>query len=110
MHYILLTPVLFSLHHTLSSCYSHLCSIVIILSLEKYTLLISSIISLLISIFMYKKKSIFMLYTHNYLMLLNLVNICVSTENSTSGMRPPTLNIFPSQPMHVEPSSSNSKV
>lgn len=30
-------------------------------------------------------------------------------QNSTSGMRPPTLNIFPSQPMHVEPSSSNSK-
>ncbi|XP_004493559.1 bZIP transcription factor TGA10-like isoform X2 [Cicer arietinum] len=29
--------------------------------------------------------------------------------NSTSGMRPPTLNIFPSQPMHVDPSSSNSK-
>ncbi|CAK8543323.1 unnamed protein product [Lathyrus sativus] len=30
-------------------------------------------------------------------------------QNSTSGMRPPTLNIFPSQPMHVDPSSSNSK-
>ncbi|XP_048432359.1 bZIP transcription factor TGA10-like [Pyrus x bretschneideri] len=27
-------------------------------------------------------------------------------NNSSSGMRPPTLNIFPSQPMHVEPSSS----
>ncbi|KAH9705837.1 transcription factor TGA10 [Citrus sinensis] len=25
----------------------------------------------------------------------------------SSGMRPPTLNIFPSQPMHVEPSSTN---
>ncbi|XP_057438733.1 bZIP transcription factor TGA10-like isoform X2 [Lotus japonicus] len=30
-------------------------------------------------------------------------------NSSSSGMRPPTLNIFPSQPMHVEPSSSNSK-
>ncbi|XP_027350993.1 bZIP transcription factor TGA10-like [Abrus precatorius] len=30
-------------------------------------------------------------------------------QNSLSGMRPPTLNIFPSKPMHVEPSSSNSK-
>ncbi|CAN6577104.1 unnamed protein product [Malus baccata var. baccata] len=27
-------------------------------------------------------------------------------NNSSSGMRPPTLNIFPSQPMHVEPSST----
>ncbi|KAL5545506.1 hypothetical protein UlMin_005193 [Ulmus minor] len=26
--------------------------------------------------------------------------------NTSHGMRPPTLNIFPSQPMHVEPSSS----
>ncbi|KAI3984327.1 hypothetical protein MKX01_011281 [Papaver californicum] len=25
-------------------------------------------------------------------------------QNSTTGIRPPTLNIFPSQPMHVEPS------
>ncbi|KAL2320833.1 hypothetical protein Fmac_029802 [Flemingia macrophylla] len=31
-------------------------------------------------------------------------------QNSSSGMRPPTLNIFPSKPMHVEPSSSKSKV
>ncbi|KAL9331663.1 hypothetical protein ACSQ67_001273 [Phaseolus vulgaris] len=30
-------------------------------------------------------------------------------QNSSSGMRPPTLNIFPSKPMHVEPSSSKSK-
>ncbi|KAK7278845.1 hypothetical protein RJT34_23883 [Clitoria ternatea] len=30
-------------------------------------------------------------------------------HNSSSGMRPPTLNIFPSQPMHVVP-PSNSKV
>ncbi|KAK7336620.1 hypothetical protein VNO77_17166 [Canavalia gladiata] len=30
-------------------------------------------------------------------------------NSSSSGMRPPTLNIFPSKPMHVEPSSSNSK-
>ncbi|KAI4348749.1 hypothetical protein L6164_009432 [Bauhinia variegata] len=30
-------------------------------------------------------------------------------ENSLSGMRPPTLNIFPSQPMHVEPPLSSSK-
>ncbi|KAH7578470.1 hypothetical protein JRO89_XS01G0385800 [Xanthoceras sorbifolium] len=30
---------------------------------------------------------------------------CLCAENS--GMRPPTLNIFPSQPMHVEPSSTN---
>ncbi|WJX83952.1 bZIP transcription factor tga10, variant 3 [Trifolium repens] len=30
-------------------------------------------------------------------------------NSSSSGMRPPTLNIFPSQPMYVEPSSSNSK-
>nr|AKK31759.1 bZIP2 [Boehmeria nivea] len=27
-------------------------------------------------------------------------------HHNTSGMRPPTLNIFPSQPMHVEPSSA----
>ncbi|KAH9705836.1 transcription factor TGA10 [Citrus sinensis] len=27
--------------------------------------------------------------------------------HKSSGMRPPTLNIFPSQPMHVEPSSTN---
>ncbi|GLT88277.1 hypothetical protein SLE2022_063100 [Rubroshorea leprosula] len=27
-------------------------------------------------------------------------------EQKNSGMRPPTLNIFPSQPMHVEPASS----
>ena len=31
----------------------------------------------------------------------------MGAENSTgTGMRPPTLNIFPSQPMHVEPSST----
>ncbi|XP_057721382.1 bZIP transcription factor TGA10-like isoform X2 [Arachis stenosperma] len=30
-------------------------------------------------------------------------------KSSSSGMRPHTLNIFPSQPMHVHPSSSNSK-
>ncbi|KAG4913036.1 hypothetical protein AAZX31_19G131600 [Glycine max] len=30
-------------------------------------------------------------------------------QNSSSGMRPPTLNIFPSKPMHVEPSSSKAK-
>ncbi|OIV95426.1 hypothetical protein TanjilG_06888 [Lupinus angustifolius] len=30
-------------------------------------------------------------------------------NSSSSGMRPPTLNIFPSQPMHAVPSSSNSK-
>lgn len=43
-------------------------------------------------------------------MLMNLVHVCISAENSSSGMRPPTLNIFPSKPMHVEPSSSKSKV
>ncbi|CAH9134990.1 unnamed protein product [Cuscuta epithymum] len=30
-------------------------------------------------------------------------------SDSSGGMRPPTLNIFPSQPMHVEPSSTNNK-
>lgn len=52
------------------------------------------------------------IYLHTQLMMLNLVHGFISTENnsSSSGMRPPTLNIFPSQPMHVEPSSSNSKV
>ncbi|MED6184795.1 bZIP transcription factor tga10 [Stylosanthes scabra] len=30
-------------------------------------------------------------------------------ENSSSGMRPPTLNIFPSQPMNVDPPPSNPK-
>ncbi|XP_057743954.1 bZIP transcription factor TGA10-like isoform X2 [Arachis stenosperma] len=30
-------------------------------------------------------------------------------NSSSSGMRPPTLNIFPSQPMHVDPPPSNSK-
>ncbi|OAY43156.1 bZIP transcription factor TGA10 isoform X2 [Manihot esculenta] len=30
----------------------------------------------------------------------------VQDQRQTSGMRPPTLNIFPSQPMHVEPSSA----
>ncbi|CAL0302476.1 unnamed protein product [Lupinus luteus] len=30
-------------------------------------------------------------------------------NSSSSGMRPPTLNIFPSQPMHAVPSSSNTK-
>ncbi|KAF7804124.1 bZIP transcription factor TGA10-like isoform X1 [Senna tora] len=30
-------------------------------------------------------------------------------ENSSSGMRPPTLNIFPSQPMHVHPPSTTTK-
>ncbi|CAH9117883.1 unnamed protein product [Cuscuta europaea] len=29
--------------------------------------------------------------------------------DSSGGMRPPTLNIFPSQPMHVDPSSTNNK-
>ncbi|KAF7818972.1 bZIP transcription factor TGA10 isoform X1 [Senna tora] len=31
-------------------------------------------------------------------------------ENSSSGMRPPTLNIFPSQPMHVDPPSSKASM
>ncbi|KAL5791658.1 hypothetical protein ACOSP7_000252 [Xanthoceras sorbifolium] len=31
----------------------------------------------------------------------------VQEQRQNSGMRPPTLNIFPSQPMHVEPSSTN---
>ncbi|KAL6141479.1 hypothetical protein ACLB2K_059767 [Fragaria x ananassa] len=31
--------------------------------------------------------------------------LCAADQTS-SGMRPPTLNIFPSQPMHVEPSST----
>ncbi|KAJ4728951.1 Transcription factor like [Melia azedarach] len=30
-------------------------------------------------------------------------------QRQNSGMRPPTLNIFPSQPMHVEPSSTSTK-
>ncbi|XP_021678564.1 bZIP transcription factor TGA10-like isoform X2 [Hevea brasiliensis] len=30
----------------------------------------------------------------------------VQDQRQSSGMRPPTLNIFPSQPMHVEPSSA----
>ncbi|XP_057783499.1 bZIP transcription factor TGA10 [Salvia miltiorrhiza] len=30
-------------------------------------------------------------------------------HKQNSGMRPPTLNIFPSQPMHVEPSATTSK-
>ncbi|XP_031259432.1 bZIP transcription factor TGA10 [Pistacia vera] len=30
----------------------------------------------------------------------------VQEQRQNSGMRPPTLNIFPSQPMHVEPSST----
>ncbi|KAM7505520.1 hypothetical protein LguiB_004424 [Lonicera macranthoides] len=30
----------------------------------------------------------------------------IQEHRQNSGMRPPTLNIFPSQPMHVEPSSS----
>ncbi|XP_021894011.1 bZIP transcription factor TGA10 [Carica papaya] len=30
----------------------------------------------------------------------------VQDQRQNSGMRPPTLNIFPSQPMHVEPSST----
>ncbi|KAK4485384.1 hypothetical protein RD792_008023 [Penstemon davidsonii] len=30
-------------------------------------------------------------------------------HKQNSGMRPPTLNIFPSEPMHVEPSSTTSK-
>ena len=44
------------------------------------------------------------------------IGICAENHNSSStsspggggaggGMRPPTLNIFPSQPMHVEPST-----
>ncbi|KAE8694781.1 TGACG-sequence-specific DNA-binding protein TGA-2.1 [Hibiscus syriacus] len=32
----------------------------------------------------------------------------VQDQRLNSGMRPPTLNIFPSQPMHVEPPSSSS--
>ncbi|KAE8683592.1 TGACG-sequence-specific DNA-binding protein TGA-2.1 [Hibiscus syriacus] len=32
----------------------------------------------------------------------------VQDQRHNSGMRPPTLNIFPSQPMHVEPPSSSS--
>ncbi|KAI4300721.1 hypothetical protein L6164_034063 [Bauhinia variegata] len=31
-------------------------------------------------------------------------------NSSSSGMRPPTLNIFPSQPMHVEPPSSKASM
>ncbi|CAI9097390.1 OLC1v1033798C1 [Oldenlandia corymbosa var. corymbosa] len=30
-------------------------------------------------------------------------------RQNSAGMRPPTLNIFPSQPMHVDPSSSSAK-
>ncbi|KAJ8756334.1 hypothetical protein K2173_025146 [Erythroxylum novogranatense] len=30
----------------------------------------------------------------------------IQDQRQSSGMRPPTLNIFPSQPMHVEPSST----
>ncbi|KAE8734406.1 TGACG-sequence-specific DNA-binding protein TGA-2.1 [Hibiscus syriacus] len=33
----------------------------------------------------------------------------VQDQRHNSGMRPPTLNIFPSQPMHVEPLSSSTK-
>ncbi|XP_016453970.1 bZIP transcription factor TGA10-like isoform X1 [Nicotiana tabacum] len=31
----------------------------------------------------------------------------IQEQRQNSGMRPPTLNIFPSQPMHVEPSTTN---
>ncbi|GMP86991.1 hypothetical protein CsSME_00039551 [Camellia sinensis var. sinensis] len=34
----------------------------------------------------------------------------VQEPRQNSGMRPPTLNIFPSQPMHVEPSSTKASV
>lgn len=39
------------------------------------------------------------------LFLLMIIVQILLAENS--GMRPPTLNIFPSQPMHVEPLSTN---
>jgi hypothetical protein len=63
-------------------------------------------------LFLFLISFLFWLYLcYTYLMQLNLVNVWFYAENSSSsGMRPPTLNIFPSQPMHVEPSSSNSKV
>ncbi|XP_028777649.1 bZIP transcription factor TGA10 [Neltuma alba] len=39
------------------------------------------------------------------------INVQDQRQNSSSsGMRPPTLNIFPSQPMHVDPPSSKASV